>query len=65
LKIKIKVDGGVAELADDQIVEEFTWHNMRDSNHCRMVRRKIFEEVLVLARAGQADPKVSDEGRSS
>lgn len=51
MKIKIKVDGEVAELSDDQIVEEFTWHNMRDSNHCRMVRRKIFEEVLALALA--------------
>jgi len=52
LKIKIEVDGETAELTGDQIAEEFTWHNMRDSNHCRRVRRKIFEALLALARSG-------------
>lgn len=52
MKIRIEVDGNAAELTDDQIAEEFDWHNMRDSNHCRRVRRKIFEALLALARTG-------------
>jgi hypothetical protein len=61
LKIKIEVDGEVAELADDEIIKEFTWHNMRDSNHCRRVRRKIFEAVLAFADpAAAAAPAVDD-----
>lgn len=51
MKIKIKVDGKVSELSADGITEEFAWHNIRDSNHCREVRRKIFEAVLTLARS--------------
>ncbi len=51
MKIQIDVDGELTELAGDQIVAEFMWHNMRDSNHCRRVRRKIFDAVLVLAGA--------------
>jgi hypothetical protein len=53
MKIVIEVDGEVTELSGDQIDEEFSWHNIRDSNHCRRVRRKIFEAVLALARGQQ------------
>ncbi len=48
MKIKIEVDGHGAELTGDEIAAEFDWHNLRDSNHCRMVRRKIFDAVLAL-----------------
>jgi pyruvate-formate lyase len=53
LKIRIEVDGEAAEFTDEQIAEEFAWHNMRDSNHCRTVRRKIFEALLALARTNK------------
>ena len=61
LKIKIEVDGEAAELTGDQIAEEFAWHNMRDSNHCRRVRRKIFEEILALAMVGNGIERQSDK----
>jgi hypothetical protein len=51
LKICVEIDGEAAELTNEQIVEEFAWHNARDSNHCRQVRRKILEAVLALAKA--------------
>lgn len=50
MKIKIVVDGKTIDLANDQIAEEFSWHNMRDSNHCRVIRKKIFDAVLALAK---------------
>jgi hypothetical protein len=55
VKITIEVDGEVTELVGDKIVEEFTWHNMRDSNHCRRVRKKIFDAVLALNTKKKAD----------
>lgn len=45
MKIKIEVDGEITEFTDDQIVEEFDWHNIRNSNHCLRVRRKIFKAM--------------------
>jgi hypothetical protein len=59
LKIKIEVDGEVAELTGDEIIEEFSWHNMRDSNHCRQVRRKILEAVLALAKSQPCHDEIS------
>lgn len=55
MRIRIEVDGEVTELVDDQIVEEFSWHNVRNSNHCRRVRRKILEALLVIAKAGNSN----------
>lgn len=45
MKINIEVDGEITEFTDDQIVEEFDWHNIRNSNHCLRVRRKIFKAM--------------------
>lgn len=42
------VDGEHYELVGDEIAQEFSWHNMRDSNHCRRVRDRIFRAVLAL-----------------
>lgn len=51
MKIEIDVDGKTYEFYDDQIAKEFDWHNLRDSNHCRRVRRKIFEALLTIAKS--------------
>lgn len=55
IKIKIEVDGEYAELAGHQIADQFHWHNMRDSNHCRRVRQKIFDALIALAKAGDSN----------
>ena len=53
LKIAIDIDGETYEFCDDQVTEEFDWHNLRDSNHCRRVRRKIFEALLAIAKSNK------------
>jgi len=63
MTIRIEVDGEAHELTDDQIVEEFTWANMQDSNHCRRIRKKIFEAVLALARTDAGNDGTSMRGR--
>jgi len=53
MKIQIEHDNEPSEFTEEEIIEEFSWHNMRDSNHSRVVRRKIFEAVLKAAKASQ------------
>ncbi len=58
VSITITVDGADSVLEDADILEEFTWHNMRDSNHSRRVRQRIIEALLapdMVARHGRAD----------
>ena len=52
MTIKVEVDDQEAEFTLDELDEEFSWHNLRDSNHCRRVRRKMFEALLAIARTG-------------